>query len=59
MKIAFFFEADSKSPGGYNQTLSSATLINKNISQNADIIYISSSFDLKKKIFSKNIKSIV
>ena len=59
MKIAFFLEADSKNPGGYNQTLSSATFINKNVSQNADIIYISSSLDLKKKLFIKNINSIL
>ena len=59
MKVAFFLEADSKNPGGYNQTLSSAILINKSIGKDTEVIYLSSSFDLKKQLLNKNIKSIL
>ena len=59
MKVAFFLEADSKNPGGYNQTLSTVTFINEKNKHNEDIIYVANSENLKNKLTEKGINSLL
>ena len=57
MKIAFFFEADSKNPGGYNQTLSVANFIYNSFNKN-NLIFIVNSHDLSKSLNKEKISLI-
>lgn len=54
MKIAFFLEADSKNPGGYNQTLSVANFIYNSFNKN-NLIFIVNSHDLSKSLNKEKI----
>jgi hypothetical protein len=57
MKIAFFLEADSKNPGGYNQTLSVANFIYNSFDKN-NFIFIVNSHDLSKSLNKEKISLI-
>jgi hypothetical protein len=57
MKIAFFLEADSKNPGGYNQTLSVANFIYNSLDKN-NFIFIVNSHDLSKTLNKEKISLI-
>jgi len=57
MKIAFFLEADSKNPGGYNQTLSVANFIYNSFNKN-NLIFIVNSHDLSKSLNKEKISLI-
>jgi len=58
MKVAIFLEANSKNPGGYNQTLSTANFIYNSLNNKRDLIFIVNCSDLRRILKKKKINSI-